>query len=88
MFQYLLATDKTAYPKVSVGNLLIGLCLQQAITEHIAEYDILRGSEDYKFHWAVGGRRSLNVRLYQRGLPGGVLIALRSLTAFLKVLVR
>jgi CelD/BcsL family acetyltransferase involved in cellulose biosynthesis len=88
LFQYLLASDKTAYPKVSVGNLLIGLCLQQAIAEHIARYDILRGSEDYKFHWAVGGRRSLNVRIYQRRLRASVLVALSSVTAFLKVLLR
>ena len=73
---------------MSVGNLLIGLCLQKAITENIAEYDILRGSEDYKFHWAIGGRRSLNVRVYQRRLPGFILIALKSLKALLKLLLR
>lgn len=88
LFQYLLAADKTAYPKTSVGNLLIGFCLQKAIADNFAEYDILRGSEDYKFHWAIGGRRSLNVRVYQRRLPGFILIALKSLKALLKLLLR
>lgn len=68
--------------------MLIGLCLQKAIAEGVVEYDILRGAEDYKFHWATGGRRSLNVRLYQRRLSSVLLLALESLKGVVKVLVR
>jgi CelD/BcsL family acetyltransferase involved in cellulose biosynthesis len=88
LFQYLLAADKTVYPKTSVGTVLIGLCLLKAIAANVGEYDSLRGSEDYKFHWATGGRRSLTVRLYQRRLPVLLLVGLRSLKALLKVLLR
>jgi CelD/BcsL family acetyltransferase involved in cellulose biosynthesis len=88
LFQYLLASDKTVYPKTSVGTVLIGLCLLKAIEANVGEYDTLRGSEDYKFHWATGGRRSLNVRLYQRRFPVLLLVGRNSLKALLKVLFR
>jgi CelD/BcsL family acetyltransferase involved in cellulose biosynthesis len=88
LFQYLMAADKTVCPKTSVGNILIGLCLLNAIAANVGEYDTLRGSEDYKFRWATGGRRSLNVRLYQRRLPVLLLVGLKALKALLKVLLR
>jgi CelD/BcsL family acetyltransferase involved in cellulose biosynthesis len=88
LFEYLMAADKTVCPKTSVGNVLIGLCLLKAIEANVDEYDTLRGSEVYKFHWATGGRRSLNVRLYQRRFRVLLLVGLKSLKALLKVIVR
>lgn len=88
LFQYFLAADKTVNPKTSVGNILIGLSLQKAISANVAEYDSLRGTEDYKFHWATGGRRALTVRLYQRRWTGLLLVGLDSLKALLKMVLR
>jgi hypothetical protein len=88
LFQYLLAADKTVCPKTSVGNILIGLSLQSAINANVSEYDSLRGTEDYKFHWATGGRRSLTLRLYQRRLSCLLLVGLESLKSLSKVLFR
>ena len=85
---YVVATDKTTYRGASVGNVLLGLCLEKAVAEGIAEYDFLRGSESYKFHWATGGRRSLNVRLHQRRFAVLVLIGIRCLKAVMKVVLR
>jgi CelD/BcsL family acetyltransferase involved in cellulose biosynthesis len=86
--QYLVATDKAAFRGTSVGNVLVGLCLEQAIAEKLSEYDFLRGGEAHKFHWATGGRRSLNVRLYQRRLRTLLLAGAGSLKALLKLLLR
>lgn len=53
-----------------------------------ARPDRHRGSQDYKFHWTTGGRRSLNVRVYQRRFSVFLLAGLKSFKAFLKVLLR
>ena len=62
----LMAADKTFNSKVSVGNVLVGLCLEQAVREGVQTYDFLKGLEDYKFHWANGGRSTLALSLGQR----------------------
>ncbi len=68
LFLYLMAVDKDFDKKISIGNILVGLCLEKAISEGITVYDFLQGSEDYKFHWTGIGRRSLVLNLYQRRL--------------------
>jgi CelD/BcsL family acetyltransferase involved in cellulose biosynthesis len=82
---YLVATDKAAYTGVSVGNVLIGLSLEKAVADGLSEYDFLRGSESYKFHWATGGRRSLTVRLHQRRAPVLLHMGFSCLKALAKV---
>jgi len=51
MLGYILATDKEFNQKVSVGNVLIKLCIEKAIDERLLAYDFLTGAEDYKFSW-------------------------------------
>ena len=41
-----------AYSKHSVGLVIMGLAIKQAIEENASEYDLLHGEEEYKFHWA------------------------------------
>ena len=68
LYMYLMAIDKTYNSKVSIGNLLVGLCLNNAIRSGVACYDFLKGEEDYKFHWANSGQRSATVLFSQRKL--------------------
>jgi len=64
--QYLMAVDKQHIPQVSLGNLLVGMCLSNAIESGYAVYDFLKGPEPYKFHWADGGRSSITLIFYQK----------------------
>ena len=64
--QYLMVTDKSFNPKLSVGNILVELCLENAISEKVSIYDFLKGTEPYKFHWANGGRSSMDLFFCQR----------------------
>lgn len=68
LLMYLMAVDKDFDPKISIGNVMVGLCLQKAIDEGVSSYDFLRGSENYKFHWANERRRSIVLNIYQRRL--------------------
>jgi len=61
LFMYLMAIDTTFNPKISIGNILVGLSLSKAIEDGKSKYDFLKGSEGYKFHWASSGRSSMNV---------------------------
>ncbi|MBU5613476.1 GNAT family N-acetyltransferase [Geomonas azotofigens] len=74
LFLYLVAVDKTFNPKVSVGHVLLGKCILDAGQNGYRRYDFLKGAEPYKFHWAAGGRRSLQVRLWRK-TPRGVAAA-------------
>lgn len=72
---YLMAVDKEFNPKISLGNLLVGLCLKNSIAMGNDAYDFLKGEESYKFHWATGGRCTLQFTLWQRN-PAAVVSAL------------
>ena len=88
LYMYLMAADTEFSPHISIGNVLIGLCLERAIVQRCGIYDFLKGSEEYKFHWANTGRRCLSVRVYQRRVgPIAELIG-RSAKAIGKVLLR
>ena len=72
LFLYLTAVDREAYPKLSVGNVLIGLALERAAADGVEHYDFLRGAEDYKLLWSDGARRGLDFTAYR---PGAALLA-------------
>lgn len=74
LYLYAMVTDKEYNPKVSIGNTLVGLCLQQAIAQGITVYDFLKGAEDYKLGWSNGGQRAVNICFFQRK-PVSVLVA-------------
>lgn len=65
-YMYLMAIDKAYNPKISLGNVFVGLCLQRAIMDGVEVYDFLKGSEDYKFHWSNNYRTSFQFYLPQR----------------------
>ncbi|UCF67099.1 MAG: GNAT family N-acetyltransferase [Acidobacteriota bacterium] len=60
---YLIGVDRDAHPRVSVGNVLVGMNLQQAVADGVGEYDFMKGVETYKLHWSQAGRRTLVLRL-------------------------
>jgi len=63
---YLMAIDKEYNPKISIGNVLIGLCITSAIRNGIEVYDFLKGCESYKFHWSNDGKSSVEMLFWQR----------------------
>jgi CelD/BcsL family acetyltransferase involved in cellulose biosynthesis len=63
---YMMATDKTFNPKISLGNVLVGLSIERAIKQGMVKYDFLKGGEEYKFYWANEGRSSCSFVFWQR----------------------
>jgi CelD/BcsL family acetyltransferase involved in cellulose biosynthesis len=53
-----------AYGKQSVGLVVMGLAIKQALEEGACEYDLLHGEEEYKFHWAHERRDLGRIELY------------------------
>jgi CelD/BcsL family acetyltransferase involved in cellulose biosynthesis len=68
LYMYLMAIDKGYSSKVSIGNVLVGLCVIKAIASGFSYYDFLKGAEDYKFHWANCGNSSSSISLSRRAL--------------------
>ena len=79
--QYLMASDKTFLPKASVGNILIGLCIKNAISNGFETYDLLKGEADYKFHWATNSKVNMQLYFWQKR-PIAVVTALARLTRY------
>ena len=88
LFGYQMAIDHSFDRRVSLGSVLISLCIKNAIAEEVPVYDLLRGSEDYKFHWVNGGRRTLCLTLYTKKFAPVMWMVGRSLKAIIKLLVR
>lgn len=62
------------FGKYSVGLVIMGLTIREAIREGAREYDLLHGDEDYKFHWAERSRELARLELYP---PTAEALALR-----------
>jgi len=85
---YLMAVDKEYNPNISLGNILVGLCLSGAIEDGVAIYDFLKGIEPYKFHWADRGRTSVTLSYYQKNVSSLLLVAEKFLKYTAKVVLR
>lgn len=66
VLMYLMAIDRAFSPKISIGNIIVGLCIERAINTRRKYYDFLKGDESYKFHWSNTGRSSLKLVVPQR----------------------
>jgi CelD/BcsL family acetyltransferase involved in cellulose biosynthesis len=67
---YLMAVDRSYDRRISLGNIIVGLSIERALTEGLSTYDFLKGPEAYKFHWSTGGRRALEFRIHNaRAVP-------------------
>jgi CelD/BcsL family acetyltransferase involved in cellulose biosynthesis len=60
----------TAYARQSVGLVMMGLSIQEAVKEGAVEYDLLHGCEEYKFHWAQERRELGRIELYPPHVRG------------------
>lgn len=85
---YLMAVDKTFNPKISSGNVLVGLSLERAHEEGRARYDFLKGIERYKFYWADRGRTSLSIFISQKKLKPLLFTTARFMKYTAKMLLR
>jgi CelD/BcsL family acetyltransferase involved in cellulose biosynthesis len=63
---YLMAVDKAYNPRISAGNLLVGLCIIRAIESQFEVYDFLKGYEEYKFYWTSEGRITQTIFIVQK----------------------
>lgn len=54
----------------SVGLVIMGLAIREAISEGAREYDLLHGDESYKFLWASRTRELARLELYPPTLEG------------------
>jgi CelD/BcsL family acetyltransferase involved in cellulose biosynthesis len=59
-----------AFAKQSAGLVMMGLGIRSAIEEHAAEYDLLHGDEEYKFHWASSTRELGRIEMYPPHVGG------------------
>jgi CelD/BcsL family acetyltransferase involved in cellulose biosynthesis len=85
---FLLAVDKAYNPKISIGNILVGRCVENAQRQKALIYDFLKGAEPYKFHWANNGTRSITFHFYQRKFAPIVMVLTRFLKNTVKLIVR
>jgi len=85
---YLMVTDKDFNPKVSIGNVLVGLSMKRAFEGKFSTFDFLKGSEPYKFSWANGMRNSLNIVFYGKRIPSLLIVVKRFLTHSAKIVLR
>jgi len=88
VFLYHLVADRSFASKLSIGNFLVGQCIEKAIDEEFSTYDFLKGSEEYKFYWANSGRRSLHLIFHGKKLAPALKMAVKGLKAAAKVLCR
>jgi CelD/BcsL family acetyltransferase involved in cellulose biosynthesis len=88
LLMYLMAVDKDCFPKISIGNILVGLSLENAIRDGKSTYDFLKGLEEYKFHWATGGVTTLNIQLMNIGLVSSTTALIQMMKNYAKILLR
>jgi len=73
------------YQQYSIGLVLMALSIRAAIDEGAAEFDMLWGTEPYKFLWARKTRELRNIHLFPPHLAGqlhrGLFLARRRLSA-------
>jgi CelD/BcsL family acetyltransferase involved in cellulose biosynthesis len=76
-----------SYQQHSIGLVLMALSIRTAIEQGAAEFDMLWGTEPYKFLWARHGRELRNLYLFPPHLGGqlhrGLFHARRRLSAFI-----
>ena len=68
-FYYYNAGYDLDWAKLSVGLVLIGLSVRNAIERGNSVYDFLRGDETYKFDWANDKTKLITVNLSRRTAP-------------------
>jgi len=66
----------------------MGLAIKSAIEEGAGEYDLLRGGEPYKFHWARESRDLGRIKLYPPRLSASLYKRAQSVSGVAKTALR
>jgi hypothetical protein len=85
---YLAGLNPTISSKASLGRLFLFQCICLAIQHGYKELDLLQGPADYKMDWANSLRRSIALRLYNKGIRPAFFKMLESGKETIKILVR
>lgn len=85
---YLPGLNPEIVPQASPGRLLLFRCIERAIQNGDQEFDLLRGSADYKLAWANDLRRSLTLRHFNRTSRAAAAKLFDSGKDFVKILIR
>jgi CelD/BcsL family acetyltransferase involved in cellulose biosynthesis len=73
-----------AWDRYSVGMVLLGQTVKDAIARNLERYDFLHGAEEYKFKWTQTTRRTVSLLAYpRRRLSANLYLRLRALKKFL-----
>lgn len=72
----------------SVGLVLLGETFRDCIEAGCREYDFLRGTETYKLDWTTCLRRTVALRIFERGSPGQWLDRQERVSAALRGIVK
>ena len=67
---YIMAVDKNFDARLSMGNLIVGMCIENAYHNGYRTYDFLKGDEAYKFHWANNGTKTLALMFWNKRSAG------------------
>jgi hypothetical protein len=87
-YYYLMAVDKNYNPQISIGNILLSFCIQDAVENKYSQYDFLKGDEFHKFHWANHGLSLYNVEHFRSKIGPAVVFAVQSVRRMGKILLR
>ncbi len=85
---YAMAVDKSFNTKISLGNVLIGLSLEEAHREGRKRYDFLKGHEPYKFYWADDCRVTLSLFTAGGGIRPFLFLLVQSVVNIGKAILR
>lgn len=71
IFSYLTAFDGDwDFSKYSLGTVLWGLCVRDAIERGMKEFDFMRGNHAYKYKWTNTHRTNMLVEIFQNNFKG------------------
>lgn len=85
-FYFYLNGFDPAWSKYSLGFTLLWLSVESAARRGVKVYDMLRGSESYKFFWANSARATVVARVMSRSLPAKLSFALEQTAETLRVM--
>ena len=85
-FYFYLNGYDPAWSKYSLGFTILWLSIESAAHRGIKVYDLLRGSEPYKFFWANSARATVTARVLSRSLPAKLFLIREQITMIGRIL--
>ncbi len=67
-FYYLQSGFDPEWSKYSIGQVLLGKVIENAILEGCQEFDFLRGAESYKYDWGAIDKRNIKLEISHRSI--------------------